>query len=225
MELLSARRPPYVSRALALSFGTGVYAISYGVLAVAAGLSVAKTCALSLLVFTGASQFAVIGVLSLGGSIATAMGNALLLAARNAGYGLALARLLGRESLPKRLLGAQLVIDETTIMSRAQEDEESARGAFWTTGVSLFICWNIGTLIGALAASSLGDPKRFGLDAAFPAAFLALLAPQLSGRVERTAAVLGVAIAIALVPFTAPGVPILAAATAVLPALALWRAT
>lgn len=223
MQPLAKPRPAYVSRALALAFGTGVYAISYGVLAVAAGLSVAQTCALSLLVFTGASQFALIGVLSLGGSVATAIGNALLLAARNAGYGLAMARMLGREPLPRRLVAAQLVIDETTIMSRAEEDEESARGAFWTTGISLFICWNLGTLAGALAAGSLGDPKRLGLDAAFPAAFLALLAPQLKTRVERTAAVTGAAIALVLVPFTAPGIPILAAATAVVPGLALRR--
>lgn len=218
----SRARPAYFARALAIGLGTGIYGISFGVLSVAAGLSVAKTCALSLLVFTGASQFAAIGVLSVGGSVATAAGNALLLGARNAGYGLSLARIIGRGSLVRRLIAAQLVIDETTIMARAQPDDVFARGAFWTTGICVYTGWNLGTLIGALAGGGL-DPKSFGLDAAFPAAFLALLAPQLRGSRERVAAAIGVIVAIALVPFTAPGVPVLVAASAVLPALALRR--
>jgi 4-azaleucine resistance transporter AzlC len=219
----SRARPPYFARALAIGVGTGIYGISFGVLSVAAGLSVAKTCALSLLVFTGASQFAAIGVISVGGSIATALGNALLLGARNAGYGLSLARLIGRGPLLRRLLAAHLVIDETTIMARVQPDDDSARGAFWTTGVFVFVLWNLGTLVGAIAGSGLGDPARFGLDAAFPSAFLALLAPQLRGPRERAAAAIGVVIAVALLPFTAPGVPVLVAACAILPALAVRR--
>jgi 4-azaleucine resistance transporter AzlC len=212
-----------VPRALAIGFGTGVYGISFGVLSVAAGLSVAKTCALSLLVFTGASQFAAVGVLSLGGSVVTALGNALLLGARCAGYGLSLAPLLGREPPAKRVLAAQLVVDESTIVARSQDNDDDALGAFWTTGIAVFVFWNLGTVVGALAGQGFGDPARFGLDAAFPAAFLALLAPQLSGLPERIAALVGLAIAVTLVPFTAPGVPVLAAAAAVLPAAALRR--
>jgi 4-azaleucine resistance transporter AzlC len=212
----------YVPRALAIGIGSGIYAISFGVLAGAAGLSVAKTCALSLLVFTGASQFAVIGVLTVGGSVATAVSNALLLGARNAGYGLSLAPLFRSWPLAKRALAAHAVIDETTIMARAESKAEDARGAFLVTGIVLFVCWNLGTLIGALAGQGV-DPEKFGLDAAFPAAFVALLAPQLTGRAERVAALSGVAIALVLLPFVAPGVPILAASVGVIPALAMRR--
>ena len=171
-------RPAYAADALGIGIATGVYGISFGVLAVGAGLSEAQACAMSLLVFTGGSQFAAVSVIGSGGSPATAVANALLLAVRNAAYGLSLARLL-RGSWLRRAVAAQLVIDETTAMARAQEDERDARGAFWLTGVSVFACWNLGTLAGALAGAGLGDPARYGLDAMFPAAFLALLAPQL----------------------------------------------
>jgi branched-subunit amino acid transport protein len=133
---------------------------------------------MSLLVFTGGSQFAAVGVIAAGGAAATAVANALLLAVRNGAYGLSLASLL-RGPFPRRAVAAQLVIDETTAMARAQDDEHDARGAFWLTGAAVFVCWNAGTLAGALAGSGLGDPAKYGLDAMFPAAFLALLAPQL----------------------------------------------
>lgn len=203
-----------VPASITLSLAVGVFAVSFGVGSVSAGASVAQTCAMSLLVFTGASQFSAVSVIGAGGSAASAFGGAILLAARNGVYGLTMARVLPG-SLPKRLLAAQLTIDETTAMAVAQQDPHAQRAAFWITGFSLYTCWNIGTLIGALAGSAI-DPKVFGLDAAFPAAFVAMVWPALRSRRGRLAAGLGSAICLALIPFTPVGVPILCAATAVL---------
>ncbi len=210
--------------AIAIGLATGAYAISYGVLAVAAGLTVAQTCAMSLLVFTGASQFAVVGVLGAGGSVLAAMAPALLLAARNGLYGLSLVPVL-RGRLPARAAQSQLIIDESTAMARAQPDSLAARRAFLATGVSVFIFWNLGTLAGALVGGGLGDPRALGLDAMFPAAYLALLAPQLSTPAARTAAICGALLALALVPFVPVGVPILAAVLGILPAMRVLRRT
>jgi 4-azaleucine resistance transporter AzlC len=207
--------------AAAIGIATGTYGISFGVLSVAAGLSVAQTCAMSLLVFTGASQFAAVGVLGAGGSAAAAIAPALLLAGRNALYGLSLVPVL-RGRLGSRALRAQLVIDETTAMARAQSGAEAARFAFLATGVSVFVCWNAGTALGAVAGRGLADPSALGLDAMFPAAFLALLAPQLRRPGAPAAAVAGAAIATMLVPVTAAGVPILASSLGVVAGLA-WR--
>jgi len=215
---VSAERRPLTRRAAAIGGATGVYGVSFGVLSVAAGLSVAQTCAMSLLVFTGASQFAVGGVLSAGGSVSAALAPALLLAARNGVYGLSLVPIL-RGRLGRRALESQLIIDESTAMARAQPDPASARLAFLATGISVFICWNLGTLLGAAAGSSLGDPRRLGLDAMFPAAFLALLAPQLRRPGAPAAALSGAAIALMLVPLAPAGVPILAASLGVVPGL------
>jgi 4-azaleucine resistance transporter AzlC len=208
--------------AIAIGLATGVYGISYGVVAVAAGLTVAETCSMSVLVFTGASQFAVVGVLGAGGSLLAAMLPALLLAARNTLYGLALVPVLRGRRL-SRAVKSQLIIDESTAMARAQPDRVAAQRAFLATGVSVFVFWNLGTLAGALLGSGLGDPRALGLDAMFPAAFLALLAPQLSRPAARTAAICGALVAVALVPLVPAGVPILAAVLGVLPALRARR--
>lgn len=203
-------RPRYAADALGIGIATGVYGISFGVLAVGAGLSEAQACAMSVLVFTGGSQFAAISVIGAGGATATALANALLLAVRNCAYGLSLASLL-RGSLPRRAVSAQLVIDETTAMARAQESEPDARGAFYLTGLAVFVCWNGGTLAGALAGAGLGDPAEYGLDAMFPAAFLALLAPQLKQDGAVAAALAGALIALVLLPLAPAGVPVIAA--------------
>ena len=208
--------------AAAIGIATGTYGISFGVLSVAAGLSVAQTCAMSLLVFTGASQFAVVGVLGAGGSTAAAIAPALLLAGRNALYGLSLVPVL-RGRLAGRALQSQLVIDETTAMARAQSGPAAAQFAFIATGISVFVCWNAGTALGAVAGSGLANPSSLGLDAMFPAAFLALLAPQLRRPGAPAAAVAGAAIAIVLVPLTGAGVPILASALGVFAGLAARR--
>ena len=202
--------------ALGIGVAVGVYGVSFGVLAVASGLSPAQACVMSMLVFTGASQFAFVGVLAGGGGALAAMGPAVMLAVRNAAYGLSLTAILPAR-LRDRALSAHLVIDETTAMARAQSDPDAARRAFLATGVSVWVFWNAGTLAGALLGGGIGDPRTLGLDAMFPAAFLALLAPQLRRPGAPVAAVAGVAIALALVSFTPAGVPIIAALAGVVP--------
>jgi 4-azaleucine resistance transporter AzlC len=208
--------------ALAIGLATGAYGVSFGVLAVGAGLSLAQASAMSLLVFTGASQFAVVGVLGAGGGILAALAPALLLAVRNAVYGLALVPVL-RGRTASRALKAQLVIDESTAMARAQPDPIAAHRAFVATGLSVFVFWNLGTVTGALLGGGIGDPRNLGLDAMFPAAFLALLAPQLRRPGAPTAAVAGATLALALAPIAPAGVPVLVAVLGVVPAVVSAR--
>jgi 4-azaleucine resistance transporter AzlC len=211
-----------LASAAGIGVAVGVYGISFGVLAVAAGLSPLQACVMSMLVFTGASQFAFVGVLAGGGAALAAMGPAVMLALRNAAYGLSVAPIL-RGRLRDRALAAQLVIDESTAMARAENDPRAARRAFLATGLSVWVFWNAGTLVGALAGGGLGDPRTLGLDAMFPAAFLALLAPQLRRPGAPVAAVAGAMIAVALVPFAPAGVPVIAALAGVVPGVLVAR--
>ena len=204
-----------VTASLALGVAVGLVGISFGVLAVANGLTVPQAMAMSLLVFTGASQFAAVGVLAGGGSGPAAVASGLLLAARNGVYGLALAPIL-QGSLGRRLLASHLVIDESTAMATAQPDRASQVRAFWTSGVAIFVCWNAGTLLGAVAGGALSDPAELGLDAAFPAGFVVLIGPHLKTRAGRLAAVLAAALVLVTTPFLRPGMPILVAALAIL---------
>jgi 4-azaleucine resistance transporter AzlC len=204
-----------VAASITLGAAVGVFGVSFGVLAAASGLSIAKTCAMSLLVFTGASQFAAVGVVGSGGSPLAAVGSALLLAARNSAYGLAMAPVF-RGGLGRRLLGSQLVIDESTAMALAQTDRRDQERAFWATGLAIFVCWNVGTLLGAVGGSVIGDPAALGLDAAFPAGYLVLLAPHVQRLTGKVVALLGATIALVLIPLTPAGVPILAAGLAAL---------
>jgi 4-azaleucine resistance transporter AzlC len=210
---VTAARPAYVRDGIVLGAAVGVFGATFGVLAVASGLSIGQASAMSLLVFTGASQFAAVSVIGAGGGVATALGSALLLAARNGVYGLALAKHLPERGV-RRFIAAQLVIDESTAMAVAQGDDASRRGAFWVTGVAVFVFWNAGTLLGAIAGNAVGDPKTLGLDAAFPAGFIALMVPLLRERPKLAAALVGAAIAVVAVPTTKAGVPILLAALA-----------
>jgi len=197
-----------------LGLAVGVFAISFGVAAVSAGATVAQTCAMSLLVFTGASQFSAVSVIGSGGSAAAAFGGAAVLAARNGVYGLAMApHLIGR--LPTRLVAAQITIDESTAMAAAQDDALHRRAAFWITGGSVYLFWNLGTLLGALLGTSI-DPATFGLDAAVPAAFVAILFPLLRERVPANAAITGALVCLLLIPIVPVGVPILCATVGVL---------
>ena len=200
-----------IRNALGIGVASGAYALSFGAISVTAGLSLPQTCALSLLMFTGASQFAFVGVVGAGGSAWAGAATAVLLGTRNALYGLRLSSLLNVRGL-RRVAASHLVIDETTAMAIARDDPAASRFAFWVTGLILFTLWNLGTLIGALATQVLPDPKALGLDAAPPAAFLALIAPRLRGR-EPIAIALGAAIvALAFLPFVPPGVPLLVVA-------------
>lgn len=222
----SAALPPWqavrsgvVRTSLAVGTATGAYGVSFGALGTTSGLSVIQTCALSVLAFTGASQFALIGVLGAGGGAVSGTATALLLGSRNALYGLRLAPLL-QVSGWRRALAAQLVIDESTAVAVAQEDpregNRAGRLGFWTAGLSVYVLWNVATLIGALAGTALGDPRTYGLDAAVPAAFLALLAPRLRGREPWAVAVAASLVALVAVPHVPVGAPVLLAAAVTL---------
>lgn len=217
------RRSAVVRDALGVGVATGAYGLSFGAIGVAGGLSVAQTCATSVLMFTGASQFALVGVLAGGGGAVTAAATAVLLGARNALYGLRLSSLLGLQGVAKPV-GAQLVIDESTAMCVAHEDDERARRlAFWATGLAVFALWNLATLAGALAGTALGDPQTYGLDAAVPAAFLALLWPRLADRRARWVALGAAGLALALTPLLPAGLPVMAAAGVAVLAGLVWR--
>lgn len=196
---------------IAVAVATGAYGISFGAIAVTSGLDVWQACALSLLAFTGASQYALVGVIGSGGAALSGAATGLMLGTRNTLYGLRLAPTLGLSGV-RRLLGAHVVIDESTAMSITRESVGEARVGFWVTGLGIYLLWNLATLLGAVAGDQLGDPRRYGLDAAVGAAFLALLWPRLRTRRNQLTALLGAALALALTPSTPPGVPVLAAA-------------
>ena len=208
-----ARR--FVSASLLIGIAFVVFGASFGVLSVSAGASVAQTCAMSLLVFTGASQMSAVSVIASGGTVASAFGGAVLLSGRNAVYGLAMSPVLKEGSLASRLLGAQWVIDETTAVVSAETDPATRRTAFWISGAILYASWNIGTLLGALVGSSI-NPSDFGLDAAFPVMFTAMIAPHLQTSAGRKAALFGAIAAVALAPFMPIGLPILVSALGML---------
>lgn len=203
--------------AYGLGAAVGLYGASFGAAAVTAGLSTWQACVLSLVMFTGASQFALVGVLGAGGSAAAAVAGALLLGSRNTLYAVRLSGLLPQRGA-RRLAAAQVTIDESAAMAVAAPPA-LAGAAFWATGLSVFVVWNLMTLVGALGAAQLGDPAGLGLDALVPAAFLALLWPQLTSRGLVGTAVLGALIALVALPFAPAGVPVLLAGLAVLPLL------
>lgn len=204
-------RAAVVRDAVGIGIATGAYALSFGAIAQTAGFSVAQACVLSLAMFTGASQFALVGVVGTGGAASAGVATAVLLGTRNALYGVRLAPLVRARGL-RRLGAAHLVIDESTAMATAREDQRAGRLGFWATGFAVFICWNTGTVIGAAGASALADPRSLGLDAAAPAAFLALVAPRLLHRETAVVAAVAVLAAVASTPFVAAGVPVLLAA-------------
>jgi 4-azaleucine resistance transporter AzlC len=208
--LPAEQRRTIVGESLAVGVATGAYGISFGAVGVAAGLSVLQTCALSLLVFTGASQFALVGVVAAGGAPISGAMAAILLGTRNTLYGLRMAPLLAFHGW-RRAAAAHVLLDESTAMAVNRETRTAARLGFLTTGIAVFVLWNLATLGGALAGTTIGDPRTYGLDAAVGAAFLALLWPRLSDRRSRVVAVVAAGVALGLVPLTAAGVPVLAA--------------
>src|SRR4051794_41622489 len=190
---------PIVRDALGVGVAVGALGLSFGALAAASGLSVAQACAFSLLMFTGASQFAFVGLID--GGVASAVATALALGARNALYGLRLA-----PYLKPRGLAAHFVIDESAAMS-VRDTADDTRLGFWSAGLAVFAFWNLATLIGALAGNAISDPSAFGLDAAAPAAFLALLAPRLKTHEPRGIAALAAGTALLSVPVVPAGAP------------------
>jgi len=209
---------------VSIGIAVGFVGVAFGVLAEAEGLSVAKACALSLLVFTGASQFAAVSVLGAGGTLGAALGSALLLSVRNGLYGPVVARWFGGDPPLRKAGVAQIIIDESTAVGAAQPTVEESRKGFLAGGLGVYVAWNLGTLLGALGGSALGDTDRWGLDAAFPAAFVALLAPHVRTRPGQVAAVAAAAICVATVPGLPAGIPVLLGAIGIVPAAWVARA-
>jgi predicted branched-subunit amino acid permease len=198
---------------LSVSFTVGAYGVAFGAAAVANGFSVLQSCLLSLLTFSGASQFAVIGVIGAGGSAISGIATASLLGFRNGLYGVLMAPILKVRGF-KRLVAAHITIDESTGVSLSQEARgpEAMREGFWLTGFGVFIFWNLFTLAGALGAKAMGDPSAWGLDAAVPAAFLGLVWPRLKSSTDKTLAIIAAIFAIATTPFLPAGLPIIGTA-------------
>lgn len=205
------RFTPAVRIGLSIALATGLYGISFGALAVASGFSVLQTALLSLLMFTGGSQFAFIGVVGAGGTGAAAFGASSLLGVRNAVYGAQINRLL-RPRRWWRPLAAQLTIDESAATAASQQDPAEQRRGFWVAGLGVYLLWNLFTLVGALLGDAMGDPRRWGLDGAAVAAFLGLLWPRLRSREPVAIAVACALVTVLALPWLPPGVPILLAA-------------
>ncbi len=204
-------RRDLLADSLGVGMATGAYALSFGAIAIASGLGPWQAMALSALMFTGGSQFGLVGVIAGGGNPMAGAATAVLLGSRNALYGLRLGPLLGLHGW-RKAAAAQLIIDESSAMSMGRSSTRAARLGFYATGLSVFVLWNLGTLVGVLGASALSDPGVLGLDAAVPAAFIALLGPQLRGREPWSIAVLAAVVAVATTPLVPPGVPVLIAA-------------
>ena len=210
------------SQSLSVSFTVGLYGTAFGAASIAAGFSVLQTCLLSLLAFSGASQFAVVGVMGAGGTAIAGIATASLLGVRNMLYALRMAPLL-RVSGFKKVIAAQVTIDESTGVALSQEKlgTEAMKQGFWLTGFGVYIFWNIFTLLGALGAKAMGNSSAWGLDAAVPAAFLGLVWPRLTNKLERALAVGALVLAVLLSPVLSAGLPIIA--TVVLAVIFGWK--
>jgi predicted branched-subunit amino acid permease len=198
---------------LGVALATSAYGISFGALAVASGLDVWQTCVLSLLMFTGGSQFAFVGVVGAGGLAAApaAIASAALLGVRNAAYGMRMSPVIGR-GFWRRAAAAHFTIDESTAVSLAQASHHARTVGFWVTGIGIYVGWSLSTLAGALLGDVLGDPRMYGLDAAAAAAFLALLWPRLRHRQPIVVGVAAAVVATVLTPALMPGLPVIVAA-------------
>lgn len=204
---------PTFRDSLSVSFTVGAYGVAFGAAAVANGFSVLQSCLLSLLTFSGASQFAIIGVIGAGGGALSGITTASLLGIRNGLYGVLMAPILKVRGF-KRLVAAHVTIDESTGVSLSQESRgsQAMQEGFWLTGFGVFIFWNLFTVAGALGAKAMGDPSAWGLDAAVPAAFLGLVWPRLKSSSDKTLAVIAALFAIATTPFLPAGLPIIGTA-------------
>ncbi|MDG2496779.1 MAG: AzlC family ABC transporter permease [Aquiluna sp.] len=204
-----------VSTSISVGLATGLYGISFGAIGVASGLNIPTVMLLSLLMFSGASQFAFVGIIAAGGAPITAISSAWLLGVRNSFYALRLSPVIGPSGLWK-LLAAQLTVDESNAVSAAEDTPRNQRVGFWLTGAAVYVFWNSATLLGAIGGNLLGSVETWGLDGAAAAAFLGLLWPRLKNNL--TLAALGAVVALIAIPLTPAGVPVLlAAAVALLP--------
>jgi predicted branched-subunit amino acid permease len=213
----AGERRRVLRQGLSVAVATGAYGVSIGALSVTAGLSVWQACVLSLVMFTGGSQFAFVGIIGSGGVAAApaAIAAASMLGVRNGLYGLELRRILGVHGW-RRVAAAHVTLDESTAVAVTQSDPRASRLGFWVTGIGVFVLWNVATLLGALVGDAFGDPRTYGLDAAACAAFTALLWPRLRDRETVAIAVIGAVVAVVLLPALPAGIPVVLAALAAL---------
>jgi 4-azaleucine resistance transporter AzlC len=188
---------------------------SFGALTVSTNLPLWLPSVLSIVVFAGAAQFVFVGIVASGGNPMTAVAAGLLINARHVAFGFAVGDLLGSTWI-RRIAGAHLMVDESVAFALAERDPHRGRIAYWTCGIWLFVCWNIGVLMGALGGTLISDVARLGLDATFPAVLLALVLPSLGDVPTRRAAVVGAAIALVTAPFLPVGLPVLLALAGIL---------
>ena len=206
---MAAKRESVKAISFGVGFATGLYGISFGALSVAAGLDFWQTMVLSLLMFSGGSQFAFIGVISTGAGVLPAVLSAWLLGVRNGFYAIRLAPIMSLSGILKPI-GAQLTIDESNAVSLSQEpDLQKQRQGFWLTGIAVFVCWNLLTAAGALLGSVIGNPADWGLDAAAGAAFLGLIWPSLKESKLLLLAVVSAFTSTLLSAFLPAGLPVL----------------
>lgn len=207
-----ADRRSVISSGIAVGLAVAAYGISFGALSVAAGFDIWQTCVLSLLMFTGGSQFALIGVVAAGGLAAgpAAIASATLLGLRNLIYGLRMRPVVQPRGFG-RIAAPWLTIDESTAVALAQHEPDLRKVGFWATGIAVFIGWNLTTLAGALIGNVLGDARMWGMDAAAAAAFLGLIWPRLKTRQAGAVAIGAAAVALLVTPLTMPGIPVLVA--------------
>ena len=205
---IKPKNDPVERTSLSVAFTVGLYGAAFGAAGITAGFSILQTCLLSLLLFSGASQFAVVGIMGAGGSAASAIATATLLGFRNALYGLQLAPILKVTGL-KRIIASQITIDESTAVSTLQSNDSDRKRAFYLTGFGVYIFWNLFTFLGALGASAIGDPSVWGLDAAVPAAFCGLVWPRLKDKRLFLISACAIILALLLTPITPAGIPII----------------
>lgn len=215
---LSAADKRAMRTGISVGIAVAAYGVSFGALSVAAGLDIWQTCFLSLVLFSGGSQFAVIGIIASGGAAAgiPAIASSTFLSLRNGIYSMRMAPIVGGGPLWRRIMAAQLTIDESTAVAVAQGEESAQKVGFWTTGIAIYIGWNLATFAGALLGNLVGDVNKFGLDAVAAAAFVGLLWPRLKQLQAAAVAMVSAVLATVLIPFTPPGVPVLAAAVVAL---------
>ena len=205
---INPKKNPVDRTALSVAFTVGLYGAAFGAAGVTAGFSILQTCLLSILLFSGASQFAVVGIMGAGGSAISAIATATLLGFRNALYGLQMAPILKVGGL-KRVLAAQITIDESTAVATLQENDDDRKRGFYVTGIGVYVFWNLFTYLGALGASAIGDPSVWGLDAAVPAAFCGLIWPRLKNKTQFLVSAIAIAWALLLTPIAPAGIPII----------------
>ncbi|MEI6307517.1 MAG: AzlC family ABC transporter permease [Actinomycetes bacterium] len=206
--------------ALSVAFTVGLYGAAFGAAGITANFSILQTCLLSLLLFSGASQFAVVGIMGAGGAAISAIATATLLGFRNALYGVQMAPILKVTGI-KRILAAQITIDESTAVATLQDNDADRKRGFYLTGIGVYIFWNLFTFLGALGASKIGNPSVWGLDAAVPAAFCGLVWPRLKDKRQFIISGSAIGLALLLTPIAPAGVPIIT--TVILAVIFGWK--